>query len=293
MSKEGIRETVDLAINSLVERLKNELGIDIESIFIAGSYVTGNISTQCPNVNLYVISKSNKSNELFLPLGKIFYEIKKDFEDKINVVADLKPYRFAYYKPVKNRVTLTIRLNLFDMKDKDKKFMVPDYVLRGWLNSEKVLYGQDVLKDLPIKVEVSPEIINQKRFVLLTIMQQLKHIPFTYDWSKEPELLFHESYEFSKYLLSEGLLLKMEKSEIEAGLDVQIYDEKEKFVNFYLEKYGPEASDLAKRVMEAREHYLEWKDDVEKAKQMYSIAWRIYGIVWRTLLEKIQPPKQS
>jgi hypothetical protein len=218
MHKEGILETVDLVINSLVERIKNELGDNIESIFIAGSYVTGNISVQCPNVNLYLISKPNKSNELFLPVGRIFYEIRKNFEDRINVVADLKPYRFAYYKPIKDKTTLTIRLNIFDMRDKDKKFMVPDYVLRGWLNSEKVLYGQNVLKDLPIKVEVSPEIINQKRFVLLTIMQQLKHIPFTYDWTKEPELLFHESYEFAKYLLSEGLLLKMEKSEIEAGL---------------------------------------------------------------------------
>jgi len=46
---------------------------------------------------------------------------------------------------------------------------------------------------------------------------------------------------------------------------------------------------LAKKTLEAREHYLEWKDDVEKAKQIYSTAWRIYGIVWRTLLEKSQP----
>jgi hypothetical protein len=281
----AVRETVDLVINSLVERFKNELKSNIESIFIAGSYATGTISNQCPNVNLYIISKPNKSNELFFPLSKIFYEIKNNFKDKINIVADLKPYRFAYYKPVKDKITLTIRLNIFDMRDGDKKFMVPDYVLRGWLNSEKVLYGQDVLKDLPIKVEVSPEIINQKRFVLLTIMQQLKHIPFTYDWSKEPELLFHESYEFSKYLLSEGLLLKMKKSEIEASLDVKIYEKKEKFVDFYLEKYGPEAAELAKAVFEAREHYLEWKDDVAKAKQMYSTAWRIYGIVWKAFLE--------
>ena len=118
-------------------------------------------------------------------------------------------------------------------------------------------------------------------------MQQLKHIPLSYDWRKEPELLFSESYEFAKYTLSEGLLLKMDEKEINEGLDVQIYENKEKFINFYEQKYGQQAGMLAKKVSEAREHYLEWKDDVNKAIEMYATAWQIWAIVWGNLMQML------
>lgn len=291
MPEDKTRKTVDLVVNSFATRVKDNLGEKIESMFLAGSYATGTFSTSSPNVNLYLISKVNKSNELFLPLSKIFFETRNRFKDQVNVVADLKPYRSAFYRPEKDKATLTIRINLFDMKDSDRKFMVPDYVLRGWRSSQKVLYGKDVLKDLPIKVAITPELLAQKRFVLLTIMQQLKHMPFTYDWIKEPELLFHESYEFAKYLLSEGLLLKMTDKEIEEGMDVKIYDEKEEFVSFYLEKYGKDAGELARKVVDARTHYSEWKNDIGKAQEMYFTAWRIYGIVWTTLMQVLQPTR--
>jgi hypothetical protein len=276
-----IKKIIDSVVNDFVEKIISQLGEKIESIFIAGSYATGKYSFQCPNVNLYVVSKSNKSSELFIPISKIFHEIRKKFSGEINVVADLRPYRFAYFKPKKGAITLSIRINLFDMKDQDKNFLVPDYVLRGWFSSEKVLYGSDVLKGLKIKVSKDSNILNQKRFILLIVMQQLKHIPLSYDWEEEHELLFYESYEFAKYILSEGLLLKMNEKEIEECLDVQIYDNKEKFVDFYSQRYGEQAGMLARKILGARDHYLEWKDDLNKAIEMYSIAWQLWGLIWK------------
>jgi hypothetical protein len=284
---EDLQKTFDEVMQSIVKKLISEIGENIESIFVSGSYATKTYSLQCPNANLYVVSKAEKSAKLLLPVSRIFHEIKRKYAKKINIAADLKPYRFAYFKPRKGEPTFTIRINLFDMKDKDKNFMVPNYVLRGWLSSEKVLYGTSVLKGLKIRVGKDLMTLNQKRFILLTIMQQLKHMPFTYNWTKEPELLFHESYEFSKYILSEGLLLKMNEKEIEKCLDVQIYENKEKFVDFYTQKYGHEVADLAKKILEAREHYLEWKDDENKAVEMYATAWQVWRVVWGTLIQML------
>jgi len=283
-------DIIEQVVQSLVERLKTEFEERIESIFIAGSYASRTYSRQSPNVNLYVISKSNESSEMFIPIGRIFFETKELFATKLNITADLRPYRFACFSPQKGKPTLSVRMNLFDMKDRESNFMVPDYVLRGWAKSQKVLFGTDVLSELKIRVGMDRPILEQKRFILLTIMQQLKHIPLSYNWMKEPELLFHESYEFAKYTLSEGLLLKMDEKEIERGLDVEIYENKSRFVAFYSEKYGEPAAALARKVLDAREHYLEWKDEVSKAIEMYGVAWQVWRMIWGTLMQMLRSP---
>jgi hypothetical protein len=292
-SRTDLESTIDAVVESFVKALTSELSNNIESLFVAGSYATRTFSLQYPNVNLYVISKANKSSELFLPISKIFHSIRRQFSEKINIAADLKPYRFAYFKPQKGRPTLSLRVNVFDMRDRDQNFTVPNYVLRGWAKSEKLLFGTEVLKNLKIEVRVDPTVLNQKRFVLLTIMQQLKHMPFSYDWTEEPELLYSESYEFAKYTLSEGLLLKMSEKEIETGLDVEIYENKDRFVAFFDERYGQRSGILAKKVQDAREHYLEWKDDVNRAAEMYATAWQIWGVIWAALNDAFKVPQKQ
>lgn len=291
MEPQELQRTIDEIVQTIVGRLASEFREKIESIFVAGSYATKTYSLQFPNVNLYVISKANESSGLFIPLSRVFHEIKEEFRERINITADLKPYRFACYTPQKDKVTLSVRINLFDMRDKARNFMVPDYVLRGWLKSQRILFGSDILKELKINVSTDIATLNQKRFILTTIMQQLKHMPLTYDWRKEPELLFSESYEFAKYTLSEGLLLKMSEKEIAEGYDVKIYEDKRKFVDFYAQKYGSHAADLARKVAEARESYLEWKDDLNKAIEMYTIAWQVWTIIWETLLKMLPPTR--
>ena len=131
LQTQELHKIIDEIVQLMVDRLTSEYGEKIESIFVAGSFVTKKYSLQFPNVNFYVISKANESNSLFIPVSKIFHGIKDEFREKINIIADLKPYRFAYYKPQKNLITLSIRINIFDMRDKTKNFMVPDYVIRG------------------------------------------------------------------------------------------------------------------------------------------------------------------
>lgn len=285
LTRKELKKTIGQFIKSFKNRLHKNLGDKIECVFLTGSYARGTYSTQSPNLNIFIISKPNQSGKLFLSVSKIFYELKDEFEEKLNLRVGLKPWRFALYTPKKNKTTLSVDMAVFDAALKKINFGVKNYIVRGWKSAYKVILGTDALKDLDIKVADSQQTIKDKRIYLIILKNQLMRMPTTYDWRKTPEFLFDESYNYGKLLLYEGLLFKMSPKEIESGLDLKLIDNKSQLINFYKERYSNEVGILAKRILEAREYYLKWKDSVEKATEIYNTAWKLWEIIWKTFLE--------
>ncbi len=280
-----LKRTIEQFIKSFRDRLDKDLGDKIECVFLTGSYARGTFSLQSPNLNIFIISKSNQSGKLFLPISKVFYELKDEFKPKLNLRAGLKPWRFAIYEPEKNKTTISVDMAIFDAALKKVNFGVKNYIVRGWKSAYKVILGEDILKDLDIKVVGSRQTIKDKKMYLIILKNQLMRIPSTYDWRKTPEFLFDEAYNYGKLVLYEGLLFKMNPKEIESGLDLKLIDNKKKLINFYKERYGHEVGVLTEKILEAREHYLEWENSTKKATEIYNAAWELWEIVWKAFLK--------
>lgn len=277
----NIKKTVDLIVAEFIEHTVSRLGKKIESINIVGSYAIGKYSLQAPNVNFEIISKANESVNLYLPLSNIFLDLAKKFKKDINIFHDLKPYRQTLFVPEKNKTTLTINSGLLDMRDIKRNFDVPAYVLRGWITTRKVVYGKDVLGKLKFEIKKNRMLIEQKRFVLLTIKKQLEKVPYTYDWRKYPELLLEEALTFGKLLLFEGVLLKLNDKEIKEKLDLELIINKEKLVNFYIRRFDKKIGEFAKKIINIRKNYLKWKSNTEKAVELYKIDWQLWNLIWK------------
>jgi len=277
----NLKKTINSIVAELIENTVSRLGNKIESINIVGSYAIGKYSLQAPNVNFEIISKPNESPNLYLPLSEIFLNLIEKFKKDINIFHDLKPYRQTLYLPIKNKITLTINTGLLDLRDIKRNFDIPAYVLRGWIDTRKVIYGKDVLGKLKVEVKKNRVLVEQKRFVLLTIKKQLEKVPYTYDWHKYPELLFEEALTFSKLLLFEGVLLRMHEKEIEKKLDLEVISDKEKLADFYTKRFNKEVGRLARKVINMRKNYLKLKSNIKKALELYKIDWRLWNLIWK------------
>lgn len=280
-TEKELRKTIDDVFNRLVNRIKTELSEKIGSIIVTGSYARGEYSIQSPDINLYIFSKPGKNVELLIPISEIFHELVSEFKPKLVVRAHISPWRFGFYIPEKGKITLGVTLNIFDLAEKDNHFGIPENVLRGWAAAYKVVYGPDVLKEVKVDTGKTQRIIQGAMQLLSLVKMQLVRVPQTYDWRKCPEYLFDESYEYAKTILYHGLTLKATDEEMRNKLDLKIIADKPLLIGFYKERYGEDAGKLAEKIIDARTHYLEWKDVKEKAIEMYNAAWKMLSIVMR------------
>ena len=274
-----LKEKIDSIVNNFIKDLSIRLGERLECVGIIGGYARGQIIESWPDINFFIIFKDRSNADDWLTLGEVVNKIidkhRKDFRIKV----EFRPVRYLYPKG-EGETDLFITLSVFDGADKYMKppFGVSELFLSGVKNSMKVVFGSNILEDLPL--EITEKTMETLKIETLLFKIQLVRIPCQYDLEKETSMFMNESMSIGKSLLYNGVEAAMSLEDLKNGKHLSIIESKESIKDFYKNKYDNEIARCAEIIIEARKNLLEWKKDKEKTKLVYKSAMKLVNAVF-------------
>ncbi|MBU1111084.1 hypothetical protein KKB83_05725 [Patescibacteria group bacterium] len=284
MDKSKIENVVEF-INT---KLKAELGAKLESVYLVGSYPQGAISLARPDINWLLIWKNFISGEGLWQLGTILTSAISSFENDFTVRPEFRPFKFSC--PVndtgsKDEVFVSIAFAFAattEEKFKKVNSSIPEYVLDGFKASRKLVLGNDILANMNF-VTTKQSILNSARDKIMSHHKiQLDRVPLTYHQEKQTSLIFNEAFSHGKNLLYFAVEILMSDEELARKDYLKLYGEKGKLLS-YIKAHLPEAEESAIRILEAREHYPEWKNQGNRAKEIYLASSKLANILLREI----------
>lgn len=290
MDKTQVKKKIDEMVKDIVEGLKRKLGIHIESITLCGSYATGKISFERPNVNILVFVKPDPTAEFYLRIGRILYCIGKKYAKFFRFRVDPFPFRFA--KPVGDKeLEVSVNLNLYEMTDKDlemwitpeKKiktpFGAPGPVIQNLKATRKVVFGTDVLGKIELLLAHEDILLNVLKEFPGVYRLQLTRAPMTYDIDKDYELLATEALEIGKSCLASAVGVLLDEESIRQGKQLEILVDKKKMLEFFKKSGSQDLAKWAEIILTARDNFLKIKKDKKKVFELYNAAYNVLNLV--------------
>ena len=271
--EKDFQKRIDDLVNELIATLTSEVSYCLESIILFGSYTIGKISLDRPNVNFLIFTKTNISANDYLKIGEIFYAVSKKYLDYFSVKIDSLPFRTGFPIGTKSP-QLVLAPNIVSMVQKNDKspFGIPLNVLEGILDTKRVVFGSDPLKDIDITY-TQQDVIQWAFFDIGIIFRnQLLRAPLSYDLDQHLCLLADESLEIGKIALMWGTEIFLDEKDWQKKRYMELIKNKEQMIDFY-QNIDKELGDAAKIILEARQQFQEYRTDKDKTFKLYNAAY--------------------
>lgn len=285
MNDHEFRLAIDKLTTLLNSQMQSRLGDRIETLMYLGSYAQGRISLDRPDINYVLIWKNRGTSDDYLTLGEILSEAISEFLDRFVVRPEFRPYKFSYPVARKER-DVFVNISCFDMADKDRKFFLPEYVLDGFKHSRKMLYGTDVFADMEFEV-TKQSILESAMRKLASHKIQLDRVPLTYDIERDFDLIFNESLDHGKNVAYFGVEVAMTDDQIRSKEYLEVIGDKRKLMQFYERHYSEDAGSALRTVLESRDHYKMWKNERQRAVDVYRAAFLLHNEVKSAVIKQL------
>jgi hypothetical protein len=297
MNEAQLKQKIDEMVNEIVDNVASKLGTYIESITLSGSYATGKMSLERPNINILVFVKPEPPATLYLETGRILYSAGKKYSEFFRFRIDPFPFRFIY--PIGNSdLEVSVNLNFYEIADKDlimwmtpdKKirapFGAPEPVIQSFKAMRKVVFGTDVLGNMEFHVTHQDILLNVLR-EFPTYRLQLTRAPMTYNIDKDYELLATEAIQIGKSCLNSAAAVLLDQESIEQGKHLELFDDKKKLLEFLQQNGSPNLAKWAEIILNARDNFLEVKNDKKKVLELYDAAYNVLNIIFGMALGRL------
>lgn len=278
------KKGIDRLVTFINREIEERLGKKLESLYLVGSYAQGKISPSRPDINWLLIHKEPVEDESRWKLGEILTEAIDKFIEDFVVRPELRPFKFSY--PIKKGEEVFVNLSIVSSASsadefKKKNSFIPEYVFEGFKSGRKLVYGKDVLKNIDFQVSkkaIQADAVGK----IVSHKIQLDRIPLAYHLKKDGDLILNESLSHGKNLLYFGVELLMSDQEIREKKFLEIFHDNEKMLELYKNRF-PEAVDLVRKILEAKDHFEKWKSDPKKAKEIYLAASGFSSLLFRKI----------
>jgi len=290
MGQEELKTELDAMMEDLFSRLQLGLEDALEGVTLTGSYAIGKFSPSRPDINFFLFLKPNPPAKIYLTLGEIFTDLIDRYADTFIIRPEFRPFKFSQPRG-KGKLEVFLNPLIADLGEKlaDPPFGISKNVLHGMKEMRKVTYGPDILGEMDLTF--GKEAVVKSALRDLSIFKvQLIRAPSTYDLNKDYPLLFNESFIIGKMTLGWGLEVASSDEELRKGNHLEYFKNKEKMVDFYKKNYGGAAAESVKTILDARDHYIEWKDDKGKAYLLFTEAYNLINTVWDKLMGIVHGP---
>lgn len=282
MNESEKRELIDQVAESFESLCNNHFNKRIHSLYIVGSYAFNKVSLDRPDINFLIILKGRTTSNDYLILGELCHKIIKNFQDKCSVKIEFRPFRYIYSKIKRDYdVFLNPIIQSVDEINSIGHIFTKWFTI-GLKNANKLLSGQDFLKTLNISTITKQDIFQGAIFDLSFFTIPLARAPAQYS-EDEYDLLFNEALINGKMMCYLGIEIVMTEEELAKQEFTNYIKNKETIAEFYKTRYGEREANLVKKIFDARENYLTYKNDTAKAKEIFDIALQIGGIIQNKL----------
>jgi len=278
MNEEQKKILVEDVAKNFEKACKKVLGERLHSFYMVGSYAFGKISLDRPDINYLLILKESAIPKDYLKLGDICREIVETFKKQCSVRIEFRPFRYIYPKIRKDYDVFLNPIVLSLQEIKGMGCIFNKWFTEGLKSANKLLFGSDLLPTLEVGEITREDIFQGAIFDLSFFIIPLTRAPAQYD-EDEFDLLFNEAMTNGKNICYLGIELAMNDEELKNKEYVNYIQSKETIVDFYKERYGEEAAILVFKIFDARENYLQYKKDPQKAKEMFEVAVTLGDLV--------------
>ena len=255
-------------------QLISKLGDTLQSIYLVGSYPSGKVSLNRPDINWLLVWKGFVSGIDLWTLGEILTSTIEKFRQGVVIRPEFRPFKFSY--PIERGkdecfVNITVVSGAATTEDfKKKNSFVPEYVFSGFKDSRKLIWGEDTLSNMEFAVSAD-EI---KRGAMQKIMShkiQLDRIPLVYHIKRDSDLIFSESITHGKNLLYFATELVMNNEELKASKHLALFHDNAELIQFIKERF-PQIENEAQTIIDGKSNYPKWKQEPDKARLIYLAA---------------------
>lgn len=272
------KKQIDEVVNYFAEKVKEKLSDKVQCISLFGSYARGDYSKDRPDVNLGVYFKERFSPQDAVILSDVIYNTIEQFKNKLTVLPEPRPFAYPEIpKGVSNFIFLNIcPLSIGEKNNPFLPFGVDITFLSGVKAFEKELYGTTPLKDFKIKVDINAVKATTKS-LLPTILLNLLRLPLAKNFYDNTATIFNESMSSGKGVANIAIEAAMTQEEFDTGKHLSILSNKEEMIEFCKKRYDAQTANWVNIILSSRKNFLKWKDDPEKAKEVYTAAFSLVG----------------
>ena len=281
------KKDIDRLVNFINEEIKTKLGEKLDSIYLIGSYTQGKITTSRPDINWLLIHKDPIEDNSRWILGEILTKTIDAFIKVFTVRSEPRPFKFSY--PIKRGedvfvyISIVVNATLSDVF-KIKNSFIPEYVFEGFKSSRKLVYGEDVLKNINFNIS-KKEILSSAMAKILSHKVQLDRIPLAYHLERDIDLVFNESLSHGKNLIYFGIELIMTDNELKEKKFLEYFHNETKLISIYKDRF-PRVLKFVSNIIKAKSNYQEWKRIKEKAKAIYFDSSALCNSLFYAFLNK-------
>ena len=279
------KNLVDAVASTFAEFCKEKLGKRLESLYVTGSYAFNKISLDRPDINFLLILKGRATPDDYLTHGEICHQIIDRFNGDCSIRIEFRPFRYLYPK-VRREYDVFLNPILISVDEiRDMGCIFTKWFTEGLKSSNKLLYGNDFLSTIETEEITMQDLFKGAMFDLPFFMIPLTRAPAQYDES-DTDLLFNEALVNGKMMSYLGMELALTEKELRNKVFVKYIQNKETIVSFYKERYGAHTGSLVSKIYEARKNYLKYKNDPERAKEIFKAALQLGEAIQRKLFSR-------
>ena len=258
-------------------QLISKLGDTLQSIYLVGSYPSGKVSLNRPDINWLLVWKGFVSGSDLWTLGEVLTSTIEKFREKVVIRPEFRPFKFSY--PIERGkdecfVNITVVSGAATTEDfKKKNSFVPEYVFSGFKDSRKLIWGEDLLENM--KFEVTEEEI--KRGAMQKIMShkvQLDRVLLVYHNGRDLDLIFNESLSHGKNLLYFAMEMTMTDEELKSNKHITLFHDKEGLLKLIKERF-PVVLGEAETILDGKENYQLWKTQRNQVKKLHLASFNL------------------
>jgi len=278
-------KTVPEIASKFEKYVKAVLSKRLYSFYVFGSYASGKISEEKPDVNFLLIFEEFTTPQDYLEIGKVCRKLEDEFANKTTIRFEFRPFR--YIKP-RYEHELEVTINPAITSTGEIKAMggviFNKWLTQGIRSSNKLLFGKDLLSTLKTQDIFKEDLVHGGVFDLSFFTLPLSRAPAQYN-DDETHLLLGEALTNAKNIASFGVLAAMTEEELKNKIYLEYITDKDKMIDFYGEKYGKSEQKMVSKILEARSNYLKYKKNQKVEEEIFGICLTLGNAVRKKVME--------
>lgn len=259
------------------KRCQEEVGNELEALYLFGSYAFGEISLEVPDINYFLLLKEGVSPDIFLRHAEILKEVVNEFREVATVRPEFRPTRYVFPRIKGADFDVFICLRYSRMEDRHGP--VPfgmGWIFEAVLQTRKIVFGRDVLAEVYQPPPTMDYIRTYFPSTFFRIWPTLEIAPLEYNLPDESHLLMHEAHKVAQMAaIGFGVTLALNEEELAEKKWLEVVTDKHKLVKFYRARYDEASAKNVETMLEVRDNWHKYKKNPEMAIKMYRAAIEI------------------
>ena len=257
----------------------------LESFYLVGSFVSGGISPDRPDLNYLLIFKKNVLPENYLMIGQITQALETRFAQLTSIRIEFRPFRYIiphYHHDFEISINPII-ISTAEITNMGNVIFNP-WFTHALKSNHKLLFGKDYLRSLSPPIPNHQMLKTAAFFDLAFFTLPLSRAPAQYT-PHQTHLFLSEALINAKNIAYLGVEVAMTNAELAKHQYLKYIHHKEKLINFYKRRYSPKVAKMISVILDTRQNYLRYRNNSQKAQQIFSISLNLGHIVRQKLYQ--------